>query len=154
MSRDLIEHFGSQWHFVRGLTRDLLESLSDQELTATPGLSLGCWWKQFRHMGRVQENYLEAIETRTVRFGIEGTSYSAGPSKGNLLKYLAGLDFRLMNYLQGDIDLKIDWFGEQKSLAQHLMYLADHEVLHHGQWIVYRKQLGGGFPASWSTWGL
>jgi len=154
MSRDLLEHFRLQWSFVRGLSGDLLESLSDEELLSTPSDSLGSWWKQFRHMGRVQENYLEAVETGTVRFGIEGCSYSGGPSKVNLQKYLAGLDSRLMTCLKGDTGMKIEWFGEQKSLGQHFMCLADHEVLHHGEWIVYRKQLGGSFPASWSTWGL
>jgi uncharacterized damage-inducible protein DinB len=48
----------------------------------------------------------------------------------------------------------IDWFGEPKSVGEHLMCLADHELLHHGQWIVYRRLLGGAFPKSWDQWGV
>ncbi len=106
-------------------------------------------------MGRVQENYLEAVSKGIVKFGVEGTSYTGGPSKQALIRYLARLDERLNSLLDRDHQaISIDWFGEKKSLAQHFLYLADHEVLHHGQWIVYRKQLGGKFPKSWSAWAL
>ena len=154
MTSDLLEHFKVQWAFVRGLTQDLLESLSDDDLMVTPDPHLGSWWKQFRHVGRVQENYLAAIETGSIRFGIEGSSYFGGPSKANLLSYLATLDTKLAKCVASKGDSRIDWFGEQKSLGQHLMYLADHEVLHHGQWIVYRKLRGSNFPQSWAVWGL
>lgn len=149
---DLLTHFRAQWRVTRALTRDLLESLSDAELLFTPSPALGCWWKQFRHVGRVQENYIDAISTGVVSFGFQGTTYAGGPSKTKLLSYLSALDERLESQLHAE--RWIDWFGEQKCLAEHLMCLAEHEVLHHGQWISYRAQYGGTFPASWSTWGL
>ena len=155
MNDCLIDHFTSQWRFVRSLTNDLLESILDEDLLKTPALALGPWWKQFRHMGRVQENYLQAIDTGTVRFGFEGTSYKDGAAKNKLKEYLGNLDKRLNTVVEsGKETSAINWFGERKSLAQHLLCLADHEILHHGQWIVYQKQLGGNFPPSWSAWGL
>jgi len=155
MNDSLVFHFRSQWHFLRGLTRDLLQSMTNDDLLKSPAPTLGPWWKQFRHMGRVQENYLEAVGRGTVKFGVEGASYTGGPSKQALIRYLTQLDQRLNSMLDGDQQaISIDWFGEKKSLAQHFLYLADHEVLHHGQWIVYKKLLGGTFPKSWSVWGL
>jgi len=137
------------------MTNDLLESVTNEDLHKSPDESLGPWWKQFRHMGRVQENYLQAVESGTVQFGFEGASYNGGASKIELQKYLINLDNRLAAIIKNtDVSLKINWFGENKSLGQHLMYLADHEVLHHGQWIIYRRQLGGVFPPSWSAWDL
>jgi uncharacterized damage-inducible protein DinB len=155
MNDGLILHFRSQWRFLRGLTKDLLESMTDDDLLKSPTPVLGSWWKQFRHIGRVQENYLEAVSKRTVRFGVEGASYTGGPSKESLIRYLVELDERINSLLDGNHQaISIDWFGEKKSLSQHLLYLADHEILHHGQWIVYQKQLGGSFPKSWSVWGV
>lgn len=155
MSDPLLDHFKSQWQFARGLTLDLLDALSGEELLLSPHGSLGPWWKQFRHVGRVQENYIAAAKTGRVNFGIEGCAYRGGADKSTLRKYLENLDSQGLRLIETTPpDTSIDWFGEQKSLAQHLLYLVDHEILHHGQWVVYRKELGGGFPKSWSAWGL
>jgi uncharacterized damage-inducible protein DinB len=151
----LLSHFESQWKLLRGLSRDLLLSLSDDELKMSPGANLGPWWKQFRHVGRVQENYLNALATGTMKFGFEGTSYTGDPSNRSLDAYLERLDRRLAALIKdGSTREAVNWFGEPKSVDQHLLYLADHELLHHGQWIVYRKFLGGPFPKSWHLWGL
>ncbi len=42
---ELIEHFGSQWRFLRGLTKDLLESMTNDDLLKSPAPTLGPWWK-------------------------------------------------------------------------------------------------------------
>jgi uncharacterized damage-inducible protein DinB len=155
MTKELLDHFQTQWSFVRGLTKDLLEVMSEEELAVTPNPKVGPWWKQFRHMGRVQENYLNAVHSGEISFGFEGCSYSGGPSGAALSDYLNVLDGRMADILaKADLSMKIDWFGENKSLAEHFLSLSDHEVLHHGQWIVYRLQLGGRFPRSWEVWGL
>jgi uncharacterized damage-inducible protein DinB len=81
MPDPLMDHFASQWKFVRDLTRDLLESIPQEEMTRSPIASVGPWWKQFRHIGRVQENYLNAIESGAVKFGFEDAAYRGGESK-------------------------------------------------------------------------
>ena len=50
-------YFKREWTFARGLTVDLLDSLSDAQLNETPAANLGPFWKQFRHVGRLQECY-------------------------------------------------------------------------------------------------
>ena len=155
MSDLLIDHFISQWKFLRGLTKDLLESISQEEMVHGPNASVGPWWKQFRHVGRVQENYLNAIETGAVKFGFEGVTYGGRESKEELWKYLQGLDDRLYSLLQTEIrQPDIDWFGKKVSIAKHLLYLADHELVHHGQWILYARLLGKQMPQSWKVWGV
>jgi uncharacterized damage-inducible protein DinB len=143
MRDPLIDHFKSQWKFLRGLTNDLLESISQEEMVRSPGTSVGPWWKQFRHVGRVQENYLNAINTGAVKFGFENTTYRGHDSKEELQKYLRTLDDRLNSLLQTEIrQPDIDWFGKKVTIAKHLLYLADHELLHHGQWILYARLMG------------
>src|SRR5215831_11893051 len=95
MNNKLIERFESQWKFARSLTRDLLKSLEPNELLFTPDMNLGPFWKHFRHLGRVEENYLEAVETQRVVFGFENTTYRGDASRQNLLDYLDRVDQRL-----------------------------------------------------------
>ena len=157
--------FQSSWVFDRSLSIEMLSSLTQEELLWTPGKKLGSFWKQFRHMGRVQENYLAAIDTRKVDFSTDGASFggrsithpeaTADLDKQALLDYLQDVDLRLTKRLAaGPLPETIDWFGEPVGLAEHLFRLSSHETLHHGQWIVYCQILGRPFPKSWSIWGL
>lgn len=150
-----LQRFLSQWKFDRDMTIDLLRSLSNEDLNLRPGHNVGEFWKQFRHLGRVQENYMDALETGTVQFESTG-AYSGAPDGTALLEYLNGLDQRLGEQLSMlDETRLIDWFGEEQITAfDHLLRMMGHETLHHGQLIVYCKLLNKPFPASWKVWGL
>jgi len=155
MQNDLIARFESRWRFARILTRDLLQCLEASDLTFSPGKHVGPVWKQFRHLGRVQENYLDAIETGKIVFGFYGASYAGEASKKQLLEYLARLDGSLTEWLTTlDVNRKIDWFGDRVDVYEHLARLADHEILHHGMFIVHMRLLGRSFPSSWAAWGV
>jgi uncharacterized damage-inducible protein DinB len=155
MENELIDCFESQWRFARGLTRDLLEALKTSELAFSPGSHLGPFWKHFRHLGGVQENYLCALETGRIVFGFDDASYSGDASKKSLLDYLDRLDVHLRQKLITlDAARKIDWFGSPTDAYAHLMRLADHEILHQGMFVVYVRLLGRKFPSSWAPWGL
>lgn len=155
MGNELIDHFESQWRFARGLTRDLLGTLEAHELAFSPNSRLGPFWKHFRHLGRVQENYLLALETRRIVFGFDNTSYKGDGARKPLLDYLDSLDVRLKQQLLTlDAVRRIDWFGNPIDACTHLMRMADHEILHHGMFVVYVRLLGRSFPSSWAPWGL
>jgi len=147
--------FSSAWTFTRGLTHDLLKDMSDSDLLFLPGPQLGAFWKQFRHVGRVQECYIEALSTGNMDFSPAGKSYDQGPSKRWLVEYLGRLDESLFEMLpELDWTCRMDWFGEKVRIFEHLMRLVTHETLHHGQWIVYMRLMNKTFPESWSVWGL
>lgn len=152
---DFSRSFRSAWTFTRGLTNDLLSVLSTQDLMFVPGPGMGALWKQFRHVGRVQECYMEALTTRKIDFTPAGKSYDGGPQKEWLINYLDRLDDGMFDLLR-DVDWtsQVDWFDEQVNLFEHLMRLESHETLHHGQWIVYLKLMNRTFPESWSAWGV
>jgi uncharacterized damage-inducible protein DinB len=155
MTSELTSYFFTQWSFLRGLTMDLIAEITDEELTQSPHPTLGPWWKQFRHVGRVQENYITAIQTGKVDFSSQSATYDRGASKTALIAYLRKLDDHLHALvISKDAGFKIDWFGELKPLGNHLLHLCDHETLHHGQWMTYRAILGGKFPESWRVWGV
>ena len=145
--------------FNRSLTRDLLAELSNEQLLLSPSPNLGALWKQFRHIGRVQENYMSAYDTGVVKFSTEGARFdkSAPALSGGdaLLQYLKALDEELdQRLMRRNLPETIDWFGEEISAEEHFARLESHETLHHGQLIVYCQALNIPFPKSWSVWGL
>ena len=155
MNNELIQRFDSQWRFARGLTRDLLESLEPHELEFSPAQGLGPLWKHFRHLGRVEENYLEAVETGKVVFGFDNTTYGGDASRQSLADYLARVDRRLTQVLTTcDSVQTVDWFRNIVDIYTHFTRMADHETLHHGMFVVYARLLGRPFPSSWAAWGL
>jgi len=155
MKSELIERFESQWKFARHLTRDLLESMEPSELAFTPGTQLGPFWKHFRHLGRVQENYLQAIETGRAVFGFDNTTYRGDASRQSLVDYLDRVDRRLRDALTTlDVARRIDWFGGTVDAYTHFTRMADHEIFHQGMFAVYMRLLGRSIPRSWASWGL
>lgn len=147
--------FQQSWNFTRSLSLDLLDSLDDESLLFSPGANLGDFWKQFRHLGRVQENYVDALRTQKLVFGPQGCHYSGDVSKASLVTYLQTLDHQLQHELHNlNWEDRIDWFGEQVDVFEHLSRMVGHENLHHGQFIVYMRLLDRKFPHSWNVFGL
>ena len=150
-----LDLFKSEWKFTRGLTLELLDSLTDAELSQTPSPELGPFWKQFRHVGRLQECYMEALNTKKIKFDYRNKRYRSGCSKNALKAYLRALDRELVQTFEGvDSDATIGWEGEMVSVFQHLMRMLAHETLHHGQWIVYARLMGKQLPPGWKAWGV
>ncbi len=143
----------AEWRFARGLTLDLLDRCSDADLqfALNGGSPL---WKQFRHIGRVQEDYLSAIETGVAHFDARNGSYRGDASRAALRRYLEAIDRRLDPIFETTPpEQTIDWFGEAVSTDVHLCRLLTHETLHHGQLMLSWRALGHRFPASWASWG-
>jgi uncharacterized damage-inducible protein DinB len=150
-----LDLFKSEWKFTRGLTLELLNSLTDAELSQTPSPELGPFWKQFRHVGRLQECYMEALNTKKIKFDYRNKRYRSGCSKNALKAYLRALDRELVQTFEGvDSDATIGWEGEMVSVFQHLMRMLAHEILHHGQWIIYARLMGKQLPPGWKAWGV
>ena len=153
---DPLRAFQDAWHPMRRLTLDLLASLTPAELLFSPGPGLGPFWKQFRHMGAVQECYLEALATGRVHFTHAGRRYQGGADGEALGAYLRGLDQEMFAALaEVEWGRTIDWGpGDAPDVATHMHRLVEHEILHHGQWVAYVRLLGRPFPRSWGLWGL
>lgn len=145
----------SEWSFTRRLTIELLDSLTDADLGEVPGPGLGPFWKQFRHVGRLQECYQEALKRGRIKFDYDSKRYEDGCSKDALKNYLQTLDRELMQAIE-QVDWKktINWDGGPVGVFQHLMRMAAHEILHHGQWILYARLMGKTMPPSWKAWGV
>ena len=150
-----LDLFKNEWTFTRGLTLDLLDSLSEVELSEPPGRDLGPFWKQFRHVGRLQECYQDALNTGRIKFDYDHKRYRGSCSREALKNYLQELDRELLQAIeQVDWNMSIDWDGDNIGVFQHLMRMASHEILHHGQWILYARLMEKKLPPSWKAWGV
>ncbi|MFW9875611.1 MAG: DinB family protein [Candidatus Thorarchaeota archaeon] len=142
------------WKLIRNLTYDLLESLPETDLNKTVSKNMGSFGKQFRHMGDVQLCYNEAIKNRKIDFSKYRRDYSIENSKLKLKQFLEEMDQKLSSYIEKNINAEIDWGFAKVSLIEHLNLLIQHEILHHGELIVYIRSLGLKFPKSWEDiWG-
>jgi uncharacterized damage-inducible protein DinB len=150
-----LDLFKSEWNFSRRLTLELLDSLTDAELGETPSPNVGAYWKQFRHIGRLQECYQEALNTKKIRFDYGNKRYRGGCSKSALRAYLRALDRELLQAIDRvDWKATIDWHGEAVSVFQHLMRMVGHESLHHGQWVLYARLTRKNLPPGWKVLGI
>lgn len=115
---------------------------------------MGTLGKQFRHIGDVQLCYTEAIKSGKISFDHYRRDYSLENSKQKLLDFLQETDQDFLRLVEENSGVEIDWFGEKWTLEQHLQALIEHEILHHGQLVVYLRTLNLKFPKSWELWGL
>lgn len=155
MSYESVASFEREWSSARKLSLELLSSLNQDDLQFSPGAELGPFWKQFRHLGRVQECYLQAIQSGAMKFTPEGSIYPMDESKEAVRAYLTGLDQQMKELLVTvSPSAPIEWPGERISVLDHLLRLLSHEMLHQGQWVVYMSLMGKAFPKCWEIWGL
>ncbi len=144
----------TEWKEMRKLTLDLLDELPEEHLSFTVGESMGTIGKQYRHLGDVQICYNEAIKTGKIDFEEYKREYSLENSKTKLKDFLKEIDQEMLKLVEKNQEVKIDWFGEEWDLKQHMKSLIEHEILHQGELIVYIRVLGLKFPESWELWGL
>ncbi len=142
----------ADWKEIRQLTLDLLDALLEEQLSFTVGKNMGTLGKQYRHIGDVQICYNQAIKTGKIDFGKLRRDYSLENSKQKLKAFLQEVNQEMLALVKENPEAKIDWFGEKWDLKHHLRALIEHEILHHGELIVYIRTLGMKFPKSWQEW--
>ena len=149
-----LKQLTEDWQAMHQLTLDLLNELPEENLSYTVSKNMGTIGKQYRHLGDVQICYNEAIKTGKINFDKYRRDYSLENSKEKLKAFLLEINEEMLKLMKENPEIKIDWYGEEWSLKQHLKALIEHEILHHGELIVYIRTLGLKFPKSWRLWGL
>src|SRR3989344_5988331 len=151
-----LKDFEHSWKFHRGHTIDLLKSCSDEDLNYVVGKNMGTLGQQFRHLTRVDDQYISAIETGRVENNRRKLELPIEKSVVLLLEQLEKDNERLsevLNSFSGNAinDIKIDWsywHEEGFTLFEHLQAMVEHEILHHGELIVYFRSMDKKFPDS------
>ncbi len=148
-----------RWRFVRSETLELLDVLNDEQLLLKPeGDTWQPMYYQFACIARTQLVYAKAAESGVMDFGL-----FASPLMPNKHDYQTKEQLiELLNMSEDDWKEAVDkntvvvkWPDAHKSIEVHVMSLAEHERLHHGQLISYFTLLGIELPRSFKrNWAL
>ena len=125
-----------EWSYIRGLTKGLIEKLSDGDLDKElPRNNLNSIRKQCEELLEVEKCYFKALNTGFIKFdGYKDEEFLGNTSKEELLKKYNELDSLLINKLkQFNGNETINWFGEEKTIYYHLSAMISHESMHIGQ---------------------
>ena len=160
MNKQLISPFQA-WKFHRGLALDILKSLTNNQLKLTVGKNMGTLGMQFRHILKIEIEYLEAIKNKKVAPVEEKLDKDLWTSKEALITVFNDVETRMtesLNSLESEDPEKymIDWTHwsmDKMNLIDHIQALADHNNLHNGEIIVYARTHDIPFPKSWEPWG-
>lgn len=150
------------WKFHRGLALDMLKSISEDQLQLTVGENMGTLGQQFRHILKIEIEYLEAIQNKKVAPPVGKPDREVANSKERLIALFDDNEKQItetLNSLESEDPEKfmIDWTHwdvPEMNLIDHMHALADHNNLHNGEIIVYAKTHNIPFPKSWEPWGL
>jgi len=147
------------WAQTRQLTYDLLRALPYPVMNFSPHPEFGTLIRQMRHAADMQACYIAAIRSGKMEISGQRRQRALEQSKENLEAYMRALDSELLVTLQGlspdQLARRIAWGHATPTLLQHLLWLLEHEALHHGMWAFYAKIADLPLPPSWTeAWRL
>ncbi|MGZ3708070.1 MAG: hypothetical protein ACXWPM_04505, partial [Bdellovibrionota bacterium] len=83
-----IDEFLSSWKFLRKMTSDFIEGVSEDRWEYSPHADYSPLCKQFRHMVWVSGLYNAALRDRKIDFSKKKSSYSGNLERAQLLSGL------------------------------------------------------------------
>ncbi len=149
----------SNWRFYRNHTLDFLKILTEEELGKKfPRPGLDTFGKHFLEMAEVQKSYVKALETGKIDFSVGNYDQpEIYEKKSKLTAHFKKIGNYMDDVLKGvkNFERKIDWgLGEDNpNILEHLQFLIQHEILHHGQLIAFAYLFSLPIPESIvNTW--
>ena len=152
----------------RKLTRDLLLSLSQEQLSVKPFKISGTFGKQFRHLIDIERCYVESLITGSLTFFRSSIVHSIENDKkrliqemdsedGKLVQIFGSIQWEKANDKTVDCSQAVKYLGYNNKLAskvQILSWITEHEIFHEGELALYVRNENLKFPGSWINWGL
>jgi len=132
-----------RWRFYRSHTLDFLDILTEEEICYKfPRPGLDTFGKHFLEMAEVQKSYIKALETGKVDFSVGNYNQpEIYKKKAMFREHFKKMDKYMIEALKGikDINRRIDWgLGkDDPNIVEHLQFLIQHEILHHGQLVAF-----------------
>ena len=151
----------------RKLTRDLLLSLNQEQLSLKPFSVSGTFGKQFRHLLDIEKCYVESLLNGFLAFYRSYIDHSLETNRERLIQELDREDAKLEKFFKGirrekvnekyvDCTQAVQYLGDniRASPVRILSWLTEHEILHEGELLLYVRTERMEFPKSWMIWGL
>ena len=133
------------WGYNRSITLKFISELSDSDLDKKlPRKELNTIRLQVEELAMMQENWLEAMTTKTMDFAAKPL---ADTSKQGLVAKFSELDKKLEEVLATfDGSEVVDWYGEKSNIHSHFSSMIGHEMMHIGQIIAFCYATGIHIP--------
>lgn len=141
--RESLRRILSGWRFYRSHTLDFLKILTEEEICYKfPRPGLDTFGKHFLEMAEVQKSYIKALETGKIDFSVGNYDQpEIYRKKSKLRAHFKIMDRYMVKVVKSvkDVNVKIDWrLGkENPNVLEHLQFLIQHEILHHGQLVAF-----------------
>jgi len=146
------------WIFTRSETRELLGSLTDEQLLFRPqGPKWQPLYYQFSCLVRVQLAYAKALRTGEMDFAYFVDKSLPGKHSLTTRRQLdAAFDGTREIWMSAISAIgSVHWLDQELSVAAHIYRLVSHERLHQGQLISYFTMAGYELPPNFKqTWAL
>lgn len=149
----------SSWRFYRSHTLDFLEILTEEEICyKLPRPGLDTFGKHFLEMAEVQKSYTKALETGKIDFSVGNYEQpKIYKKKSKLRAHFEKMDDYMVRTLERikNGSREIDWgLGKDNpNVLEHLQFLIQHEILHHGQLVAFAYLFNLPIPESIvNTW--
>ena len=152
----------------RKLSRDLLLSLSQEQLSVKPFSVSGTFGKQFRHLIDIERSCIESLITGSLSFFRSSIDHSIENDKEKLIQGMDAEDRKLdqifvsiqwekANDKSIDCSQAVKYLGDNNKLTsqvQILSWITEHEIFHEGELALHVRNEKLKFPSSWMIWGL
>lgn len=138
----------------RQLTYDLLNSLSEEDLTRKwPRPGLDSFAKQFQELAAVQRAFTGALSSGVMDFSAvpDVHGFTDTGDREALLKALREADRQMEQSLLETVKSSVRWDDIEIPAEGHLTNLISHEVFHQGQMLMMLYIFGLPVPESWAT---
>jgi len=138
-----LQRVSSSWRFYRSHTLDFLEMLTEEKICyKLPRPGLDTFGKHFLEMAEVQKSYTKALETGKIDFSVGNHEQpKIYKRKSKLRAHFEKMDHYMVRTLERirDVSREIDWgLGKDNpNVLEHLHFLIQHEILHHGQLVAF-----------------
>jgi hypothetical protein len=150
--------FINRWQFTRSETIEILQSLTDEQLQFKPeGKKWQSIFHQFGCIARTQLIYAKAAESGQMDFSLFSSpdmpDKDTMQTQDEILKLLSESNNSWLAAVSKNSD-GVQWPDGSKPIEIHIMSLAEHERLHHGQLISYftlaEFELPPNFKRNWA----
>jgi len=154
-----MDDFIKRWQFTRSETIEILQSLTDEQLQFKPeGDKWQSIFHQFGCISRTQLIYAKAAEDGVMDLSLFSSSKipdkDSHQTNAAILAFLNESNDAWLTALSQN-NGAVKWPGDKKPIEVHIMSLAEHERLHHGQLVSYFTTAGFELPPNFKrNWAL
>ncbi len=153
-----MKQFGTIYHLTQIMREQLMDILTDNDLTFTPGGSNLTFGELCKEMGEVEYTYIESVKNLTHDWSYHNSETGLAKSVAQLKIWYKQLDADLKtameNLTEEDLNkMVLRNTGESTmTVGTELHIYREALLIYYGKLAVYLKAMGKTMPEQWQAW--